>query len=488
MTVLPRLYLDADLKEGAVVSLDKDQAHYLLTVMRRKAGDGVRVFNGRDGEWRATIAEAGRRDATLAIGEQTRVQVSPPDLALYFAPVKKARTDFIVEKATELGARAITPVMTARTIADRVKTGRLAAIAREAAEQTERLDLPQIGEPVSLTALIKDWDAERTLIFCDEGGDDDSQPWGGETGRAVPISEALLPPTPALPRGGGRGVRHPERPSVGPGQTTSFDDDRFSVSDDGQFLEQRADSPPSPSGEGRGGGRPSPNARALAQAKRMRAEPTEAEAKLWLMLKELKQPGFHFRRQAPIGPYVADFACLSRRLIVEVDGGGHGGMRDFTRDAWLEFHGYRVLRFWNHEVLENVQGVGEAVLAALHPESDSPPTPTLPQGGGRGVSPNDGDSGRNVASDEASIIENGAGPPPSPRGEGRGGVEPDMATDESKYAILIGPEGGFAPEERALLRSQSFVLPVTLGPRILRADTAVVAAMSVWQALKGDWR
>lgn len=254
MSTDPRLYLDADLAAGTHLPLDKDQAHYLLTVMRRKAGDRVRVFNGQDGEWQAEIVEAGRRNATLAIGEQTRPQVSVPDLAVYFAPVKKARTDFIVEKATELGARSITPVMTARTIADRVKVERMEAISREAAEQTERLDLPQIGPPVSLTTLIGSWDGNRTLIFCDEGGDEAEKPWGGQAGRAQPIADAL--------------------------------------------------------------------------------------------------------KSAVEGP----------------------------------------------------------------------------------------------------------------------------------VAILIGPEGGFAPEERALLRAESFVLPVTLGPRILRADTAVVAAMTVWQALKGDWR
>ena len=191
MTVEPRIYLNTDLSSNAELFLDKDQAHYLITVMRRKAGHGVRVFNGRDGEWRAEVAEAGRRSATLRILEQTRAQTSPPDLALCFAPVKKTRTDFIVEKATELGARSITPVMTARTIADRVKTERLSLIAREAAEQTERLDLPEIGEAVSLTALIKGWNASRILIFCDEAGEDGERPWGGETGRAMPIRTQL---------------------------------------------------------------------------------------------------------------------------------------------------------------------------------------------------------------------------------------------------------------------------------------------------------
>lgn len=191
MTVEPRLFLDTPLAQGQTVTLDKDQAHYLLTVMRRKLGDGVRVFNGREGEWRAEVSEASRRSASLHIKSQSRPQYAVPDMALYFAPVKKARTDFIVEKATELGVASITPVMTARTIADRVKTERLEALVREAAEQTERLDLPSVHEPVSLTALLKGWSPDRALIFADEAGDETGAPWGGEQGRAKPIAKAL---------------------------------------------------------------------------------------------------------------------------------------------------------------------------------------------------------------------------------------------------------------------------------------------------------
>jgi 16S rRNA (uracil1498-N3)-methyltransferase len=172
MTVEPRLYLDTPLSSGARLELDRDQAHYLVTVMRRKAGDRLRVFNGADGEWRAEIVEAGKRRAALSLTEQTRSQIAAPDLHLFFSPVKKARTDFIVEKATELGAAAITPVMTRRTMADRVRTDRLQALVREAAEQTERLDLPGVGEPVSLVQMLKGWDAARHLIFCDEAGDE----------------------------------------------------------------------------------------------------------------------------------------------------------------------------------------------------------------------------------------------------------------------------------------------------------------------------
>ncbi|MEQ8406457.1 MAG: 16S rRNA (uracil(1498)-N(3))-methyltransferase [Oceanicaulis sp.] len=309
MTVEPRLFLDAPFSAGARLDLDKDQAHYLVNVMRRNAGDTVRVFNGRDGEWRASISEASKRRASLHLLEQTRDQTAAPDLHLFFSPVKKARTDFIVEKATELGAAVITPVMTRRTMADRVRTDRLTALVREAAEQTERLDLPPVGEPVSLTQMLKGWDAERKLIFCDEAGDEDGVPWGGEAGRAQPILEALLShaphPTPALPS---RGVRDAARSP----NTLSDDADQQASQD----ASKQRSSPPSAEGEGRNGGRAAPQ----------------------------------------------------------------------------------------------------------------------------------------------------------------------------KWAILIGPEGGFDPAERALLRGQPFVVPVTLGPRILRADTAVAAAMSVWQAVLGDWR
>ena len=293
MTVEPRLYIDAPFSDGARLDLDKDQAHYLVNVMRRSAGDTLRVFNGRDGEWRAEIAEASKRRAALTLRERTRDQVAAPDLHLFFSPVKKARTDFIVEKATELGAAAITPVMTRRTMADRVRTDRLSALVREAAEQTERLDLPAVGEPVSLVQMLKGWDAGRKLIFCDEAGDEDGAPWGGEAGRAQPILETL----------------------------SAF---RF---------------PPPFTGE-----------------------------------------------------------------VAEAEPKTEGG--------------------------------------SARPEHASPPSPA--SGGGK-------------------------------------------EAPSRKWALLIGPEGGFDPEERQLLRGQPFVVPVTLGPRILRADTAVAAAMSVWQAVLGDW-
>ncbi|MEO1039309.1 MAG: 16S rRNA (uracil(1498)-N(3))-methyltransferase [Pseudomonadota bacterium] len=277
MASLPRLHVDVDLAEGARIVLDRGQSHYLLTVMRRSAGDEVRVFNGRDGEWRARVESGSKREARLSILDQHRVQHSSPDVELLFAPVKKARTDFIVEKAVELGAARLRPVLTERTITDRVRTDRLNALAREAAEQTERLDLAEVCEPVRLPALLEGWDDSRWLIFCDEAGDDAKAPWGGETGRASPMLDVLR--------------RHQER---------------------------------------------------------------------------------------------------------------------------------------------------------LHL------TPAL---------------------------------------RSRGGAESEIsnAPGDSPWAILVGPEGGFTPRERVLLREQPFVLPVTLGPRILRADTAAAAALSLWQAVLGDW-
>ena len=291
MSVEPRLYIDEPLSQGAEIALGKEAAHYLVTVMRRGEGAGVRLFNGRDGEWRAVVSQASRKSAVLGVEKQLREQASVPDLALYFAPVKRARTDFIVEKATELGAASITPVMTRRTIAETVRTDRLAANATEAAEQTERLDLPAIGEPVALDRLLDGWDTNRKLVFCDEAGEEGEKPWGGQEGRARPMLEVL----------------------------------------------QEHRYPPPLAGE------------------------------------------------------------LSRLQAV-------------------------------------TQGADGA-----------------------------------------------AAPPSALRATSSGGG------GQQRWAILIGPEGGFDPGERELLRSKPFCIPVTLGPRILRADTAAAAALALWQAVLGDW-
>lgn len=190
MSTPPRLYVDAPLGEGAALPLAREQAHYLVNVMRREAGSPVRLFNGRDGEWQAAVTEASRKNAVLTVETRLREQTGVPPLRLCFAPVKKARTDFIVEKATELGAAIIQPVITRRTQSERVRTDRLMALATEAAEQTERLCLPVVPEPVSLERLLSDWPQAERLIFCDEAGDGEG-PWGGAEGRAQPMPELL---------------------------------------------------------------------------------------------------------------------------------------------------------------------------------------------------------------------------------------------------------------------------------------------------------
>ncbi|MBN9481189.1 MAG: 16S rRNA (uracil(1498)-N(3))-methyltransferase [Bordetella sp.] len=276
-----RLHVQGDLAPGAAVAPTLDQSRYLTQVMRLKAGDELLVFNGRDGEWRVSLAEVLKKGVILRAEEQTRPQVYGPDLELIVAVVKKARVETIVEKAAELGARRVRLALTHRTNADRLRLDRLDAIAEEAAEQTGRLDVPAVDDPVKLDALLDGWEDGRRLMFCDETG-------------GAPAVSALTP---------------------------------FS---------------------------PSP---------------------LW------------------------------------------GGSSARSGD-----------------------GVG-ATASAL-------PTRSRPEG-----------------------LDH---PPHEGEGEGR-------------WAILIGPEGGFSPEEGERLRALPFTTAVSLGPRILRADTAAIAAMTLWQAAVGDW-
>ncbi|MGE3302611.1 MAG: 16S rRNA (uracil(1498)-N(3))-methyltransferase [Hyphomonadaceae bacterium] len=187
----PRLYLDADFTAAARVALDEAQSRYLLQVMRLRAGAGVRVFNGRDGEWDAAMEVAGKRGAALALGAQTRTQAASPDLWLLFSPLKRQATDWLVEKATELGAAVLQPVILKRTVGETVRTERLAAIAREAAEQSERLDLPMVRVAAPLARALEGWDADRPLLYADEAGEEGGKPWGGQAGRAAPLLDAL---------------------------------------------------------------------------------------------------------------------------------------------------------------------------------------------------------------------------------------------------------------------------------------------------------
>jgi 16S rRNA (uracil1498-N3)-methyltransferase len=286
-----RLYVTVDLAPNATVPASEGQAHYLLHVMRAKVGGRLRLFNGRDGEWLAEIAQAAKRGVGFTCIARTAPQSEVPDIWLAFAPVKKTPADYLVQKATELGAAALLPVFTRRTIVTRVNEERLAANAIEAAEQSDRLSVPDIRSPVSLDKLLASWPPERRIFFCDEGGD------------AKPLAQAL------------------------------------------------ADFPP---------------------------------------------------------PLVGGGAARS--------------------DA----------------------GEGETPSSKMSADFDSP----LPQ---------------------SSFA---ARKPLAPSRRGRG----ELA------AILTGPEGGFEPREREVLRALPFVTPVTLGPRILRADTAALAALAVWQSVKGDWR
>ena len=183
--------IEETLSPGAEIALDEGQARHVGTVLRLDAGDAVRLFNGRDGEWRARVAAKSKRGVSVRVEDRLREARAVPDLELLLAPVKRHATDLIVEKATELGVRRIRPVITQRTIAETVRVDRLASIAREAAEQTERFDAPEIFEAVSLARALDGWDASRPLIYADEAGDDEAAPWGGERGRGRPLLEAL---------------------------------------------------------------------------------------------------------------------------------------------------------------------------------------------------------------------------------------------------------------------------------------------------------
>lgn len=255
MSTLPRLFLDSDLSADVTVEIVGNPAHYLSRVMRLGSGDKFRSFNGRDGEWLLEIKGGNQKRLECRATEQLRAQPAPVATApdLMFAPLKKTRTDFVVEKAAEMGAGRILPVITERTQTKTVRADRLESLVIEASEQTERMDVPEVLDAQSLKAAVNNYPGR--IFFCDEAGDSAHEVWGGLNGRAE------------------------------------------------GFATQNLDS-----------------------------------------------------------------------------------------------------------------------------------------------------------------------------------------SEKSSIALLVGPEGGFSPDERAWLRSLDFVTPVTLGPRILRAETAVVAALTIWQALAGDWR
>ncbi|KIC11897.1 16S rRNA methyltransferase [Leisingera sp. ANG-M1] len=193
MSAKIRLYVEHPLGAGQSVPLDRDQAHYLFGVMRQAAGAPVALFNGQDGEWLAEVAEAGKRGGTLVCKELTKRLQLPPDLWLMFAPIKKARTDFIVEKAAEMGAARILPVQTEFTNSERIRQDRLQAHAVEAAEQCGGTYVPEVAELQKLSRLLDHWPAERQLMFCDEAEVGNALQLAAETQTGAPWAILIGP-------------------------------------------------------------------------------------------------------------------------------------------------------------------------------------------------------------------------------------------------------------------------------------------------------
>jgi 16S rRNA (uracil1498-N3)-methyltransferase len=194
----PRLFVTAELASGAEIELDRAQAHYLRSVLRLDAGATVAAFNATEGEWICRVAELAKRGARLTAEAQLR-EAEPEadaDLWLIFAPIKRAPLDWLVEKATELGVSALLPVWTARTQVERVNLERLRAQAIEAAEQSERVSVPEVRAPEALQRVLASWPAARRLILCDESG----------AGEPISDAAARLPPGPVAllvgPEGG----------------------------------------------------------------------------------------------------------------------------------------------------------------------------------------------------------------------------------------------------------------------------------------------
>jgi len=174
-----RLFVESDLASGQVIGLSADHAHYLKSVLRLKEGATIALFNGKDGEFLARIDSFSRNACSVALQSQSREQTADSDLWLVFAPIKRARIDFLAEKATELGVSALYPVMTRHTMVERVNLDRLRANAIEAAEQSERLSVPEIHGVLPLDRLMESWDSARRLMLCDE------------TRTAPPVAAAL---------------------------------------------------------------------------------------------------------------------------------------------------------------------------------------------------------------------------------------------------------------------------------------------------------
>lgn len=203
LSTTPRLHVRDALCAGALITLDQPQSHYLGSVMRRQPGDMVRLFNGRDGEWAARVARVAKKAVTLAAEHQSGRQEQVPDLWLCAAPLKKGRIDWLVEKACELGVARLVLVTTQRTVVDKPNLERLMAHLVEAAEQSGRTAVPELPEPLSLSQMLKNWPADRALIFADETG-----------GEAMAATMARVPAPAAILIGPEGGFTAPERDAI----------------------------------------------------------------------------------------------------------------------------------------------------------------------------------------------------------------------------------------------------------------------------------
>lgn len=198
---LTRLFIDQSLSDGLSLTIDGGQAHYLSAVMRLKEGDGIALFDDRTGEWRAEIEQVGKRALSVRIVSRIGEREAVPDLWLLAAPIKKGRIDWVAEKACELGVARLRPVITQRTIVDRLNLDRLRAHMIEAAEQCERTALPILDEPVKLATLLRDWPQDRALLFADEEG-------------GVPMGQAVQPGPAAILVGPEGGFTAEERAAI----------------------------------------------------------------------------------------------------------------------------------------------------------------------------------------------------------------------------------------------------------------------------------
>ena len=168
MKTTPRLYIAESLSAAREIVLSRGQAHYLIGVLRMSAGDAVRAFNGRDGEWLTYLATVTKKTVSLRCEKLVAAASLPPDIDYIFAPLKHARLDYTVQKATELGARRLRPVMTNRTVAERVNLDRMRANVVEAAEQCNLVHVPEVLEPENLEGILANWEKGRSLVYCDE--------------------------------------------------------------------------------------------------------------------------------------------------------------------------------------------------------------------------------------------------------------------------------------------------------------------------------